>query len=294
MADNGSIFATETVPGGWFAPETQGHGWFDRDGLDPASAGGVTITGTLFADGDSFGSGSVNHVISGAIFADPDAFGAGTITSGINITGTLFADSDAFGAGSVSTRLTGTLFSDGDSFGSGSFSINVIGSLFSDADTFGVGSVGLGVSGTLYADPDAFGGGVVSGPGVQNIAGTLFVDGDTFGSGVVEVQQKSGGGIGGIPRKKRKYIIIEEAIEEAGKAVQIAIAEPTKETKKQAVIAVKRLAEVDPEFEAPKALVQNMRSIAPLAAVDISLYKAKQRATAQKRRQMMILLLMAA
>lgn len=112
----------------------------------PVPAG--TITRTEF-----FETPTTDQTVTGSLFADPDSFGAGTISSTYSVTGTLFADPDSFGAGTTSSAysVTGSLFADPDSFGTGAISMSflqtITGVLFGDPDAFGAGTVAEAVIG---------------------------------------------------------------------------------------------------------------------------------------------------
>lgn len=172
-----------------YAPDT-----FNRFGGGSITVGAAVITGTGFADGDSFGTGALSTTISlpGTGFADSDAFGAGAISASYGIQGSGLSDSDSFGAGSLSAQITlgGTGLADGDSFGAGTIvrgAVNIGGTGFADSDSFGAGAVTLGgtiISGTGFSDSDSFGAGTIV-RGVVTLSGTGYSDSDSFGSGTI-------------------------------------------------------------------------------------------------------------
>lgn len=109
------------------------------------------------------------QTITGAIYADPDSFGSGTVSTSATITGATFSDGDSFGAGTISARYT------------------ISGAAFADPDAFGAGSITTSatIAGALYVDPDTFGAGTVSQPATQTITGAPYIDPDTFGANVI-------------------------------------------------------------------------------------------------------------
>ena len=63
--------------------------------------GATTLVGTLFADADVFGAGTIVRgavALAGIIYTDADTFGAGLLVVGsVTVVGTLYSDADTFG-----------------------------------------------------------------------------------------------------------------------------------------------------------------------------------------------------
>lgn len=165
-------------------------------GTPTVTRGAVTLTPTLVADGDSFGSHTVTRgavTLSPTAFTDGDSFGSPTVTRGaVTLSPTRYTNSSTFGAAVVTrgaVTLTATLYSDSDSFGAATITqgATLAPTRYVNTNTFGSPAVGVGavtLAPTLYADADSFGSPTV-GRGTVTLAPTLYADADSFGAATV-------------------------------------------------------------------------------------------------------------
>lgn len=159
-----------------------------------ASAGGVTLSPSLYVDPDTFYSPTVSPgavTLSPSLFTESDTFYAATITPGaITLSPALVVDADTFYSATVTpggVNLAPALLSSTNTFYSPTVStgsVNISPSLFVDADTFYSPAVSLDGSPQtltpgLFVDSDTFYSATVAAGGVT-LNPSLFVDADTF------------------------------------------------------------------------------------------------------------------